>query len=140
MRMGEDHGYHYEITDFLYEMEDEGENASITIPTTYVYFFIEKTPVDYAEETYENSGQQVSEEGASRELPDDSDTDYYRLENRWILMSRMYYWAQTFMELYPNEFKVYYETDDFVCYYIEQNTYCLYNFAIDYGYNTGNAG
>lgn len=47
----------------------------------------------------------------------------------------MYYWAQAFMKLYPNEMKVYYETDDFVCYYIHQNVECLYNLAIDYGYN-----
>ena len=32
--------------------------------------------------------------------------------------------------------KVYYEDDDFVCYYIEQNEYYLNNFAIDYGYNS----
>ena len=38
-------------------------------------------------------------------------------------------------QLYPNEMKVYYETDDFVCYYIHQNVECLYNLAIDYGYN-----
>lgn len=50
-------------------------------------------------------------------------------------MSHMYYWAQAFMKLYPNEMKVYYETDDFVCYYIHQNVECLYNLAIDYGYN-----
>ena len=31
--------------------------------------------------------------------------------------------------------QVYYETDQFVCYKIEQNMYHLYNFAIDYGYN-----
>ena len=34
--------------------------------------------------------------------------------------------------------KVYYENDRFVCYYIEQNEYRLYNFAIDYDYNTVN--
>ena len=28
-------------------------------------------------------------------------------------MSRMYYWAQAFMELYGKEMQVYYETDDF---------------------------
>ena len=49
-------------------------------------------------------------------------------------MSRMYYWAQAFMELYGKENAVYYETDDFIC-YVEQNTYSLYDFSIDYGYN-----
>ena len=47
----------------------------------------------------------------------------------------MYYWAQKFMELYPNVMDVYYETDQFVCYRVSQNGYNLYNFAIDYGYN-----
>ena len=30
---------------------------------------------------------------------------------------------------------VYFEDENFVCYYIEQNVYRLYNFAIDYRYN-----
>ena len=51
------------------------------------------------------------------------------------MMSRMYYWAQAFMELYPNEMKVYYEDNKFICYKIEQNMYHQYNFAIDYRYN-----
>ncbi|MCC8137175.1 MAG: hypothetical protein LIO76_03780 [Clostridiales bacterium] len=135
LRMGEGHGYHYEISDFLYRMEAAGEHALITIPTQYVYFFIEKVPIDYYLEGYEGSGQAISEEGAEQALPYGSSTVIYQLENRWIMMSRMYYWAQAYMELYPNEFQVYYETDEFVCYYIEQNTYYLYNFAIDYGYN-----
>ncbi|MCC8049851.1 MAG: hypothetical protein LIP10_04210 [Clostridiales bacterium] len=135
LRMGEDHGYHYEISDFLYAMENSGELANIIIPTQYVYFFIEKVPIDYYISGYGNSGQSISEEGAERLLPYGSSSVIYQLENRWIMMSRMYYWAQAFMELYPNEFQVYYETDEFVCYYIEQNTYYLYNFAIDYGYN-----
>lgn len=50
-------------------------------------------------------------------------------------MSRMYYWAQEFGRLYPNEMQVYLETDQFVCYRVEQNMYKLFNFAIDYGYN-----
>ncbi|MCD7954343.1 MAG: amino acid ABC transporter permease [Lachnospiraceae bacterium] len=135
MRMGEDHGYHYEISDFLYAMEYTGEDGEIIIPTQYVYFFIEKTPIDYYYSYYFYSGRAISEEGAERLLPYGSTASIYQLESRWIMMSRMYYWAQAFAELYPNEFKVYYETDDFVCYYIEQNTYYLYNFAIDYGYN-----
>ena len=39
------------------------------------------------------------------------------------------------MELFPNEMEVLYEDDTFICYKIQQNTYSLYNFAINYGYN-----
>ena len=47
----------------------------------------------------------------------------------------MYYWAQKFRQMYPNEVEVYYETDNFVCYRVVQNDYRLYNFSIDYDYN-----
>ncbi len=136
LRMGEDHGYHYETITFLKKMERYNSKSIITIPTSKVYFFIEKIPLDYAV-SYANSGQSISEEGASRNISYSSSLAPYQGENRWITMSRMYYWAQEFMRMYPNEMKVYMETDQFVCYVVEQNTYSLYNFAIDYGYNMG---
>ncbi len=135
LRMGEDHGFHYETITFLKNMERKGEQATITIPTPKVYFFIEKIPLDYAV-SYKNSGQRISEKGANRAIPYSTGLSPYQGENRWIVMSRMYYWAQEFRRMYPNEMKVYLETDKFVCYVIEQNPYSLYNFAIDYGYNT----
>lgn len=134
LRMGEDYGYHYEISTFLGEMEYSGGYSTITMPTHTVYFFIEKKPLDYAV-AYENSGQYISKEGAARALPPAKGISMYQGENRWIEMSRMYYWAQKFAELYPNEMEVYYETEDFVCYRVVQNDYSLYNFSIDYGYN-----
>ena len=39
--------------------------------------------------------------------------------------------------MYPNEMKVYYEDDDFICYEIKQDTSALLNLAIDYGFNVG---
>ena len=76
-----------------------------------------------------------SEKQAKKALPESTGMNAYSGTNRSITMSRMYYWAQEFQKLYPNEFKVYFEDENFVCYYIEQNVYRLYNFAIDYGYN-----
>lgn len=134
LRMGEDHGFHYELTDFLWSMEWEGKYANMTIPTASVYFFIEKVPIDYSI-SYENSGQSISAEGAARPLPWMGHISNYQGENRWIIMSRMYYWAQEFQKLYPNEMQVYLETDRFVCYKVEQNINHLFNFSIDYGYN-----
>ena len=94
----------------------------------------EKIPLDYTV-AYEGSGQLISEEGAKKPLPTAGDISVYEGENRWIVMSRMYYWAQAFKERYPNDMKVYYESEDFVCYVMPQNMYHQYNFAIDYGYN-----
>lgn len=133
-QMGLDHGWHYETITFLRGMETLEKNTKVIIPTKTVYFFIEKIPGDYAV-SYAKSGQSISRKGASRSLPNVGGIGMYQGEGRWIVMSRMYYWAQAFIELYPNEMKVYYEDNKFICYKIEQNMYHQYNFAIDYRYN-----
>lgn len=138
-QMGLDHGWHYETISFLREMEYVNKDTEIIIPTKTVYFFIEKIPLNYAI-AYSGSGQSISEKGASQPLPNVGGIGMYQGERRWILMSRMYFWAQAFQEKYPNEMQVYYESDEFVCYKIEQNMYHLYNFAIDYGYNNAVTG
>ena len=115
--MGLDHGWHYETITFLRGMETLEKNTKVIIPTKTVYFFIEKIPGDYAV-SYAKSGQSISRKGASRSLPNVGGIGMYQGEGRWIVMSRMYYWAQAFIELYPNEMKVYYEDNKFICYKI----------------------
>ena len=135
MQMGLYHGWHYETISFLRELENMNEDTKMFIPTENVYFFIEKIPLDYYYLSYSGSGQSISKKGASQPLPNADGSLMYQGEERWILMSRMYYWAQAFMEKYPNDMKVYYESEDFICYVMPQNMYHQYNFAIDYGYN-----
>lgn len=91
--------------------------------------------MDYAEK-YDGSGQYVSASGASNPLVYSSGFGIYKGRNRWIVMSRMYYWAKEFQKMYGKEMKVYYESKDFICYVVEQNPYRLYDFSIDYWYNT----
>lgn len=134
LRMIEKYGRHTETIEFLEDMEHWNSRKEVTIPTEKVYFYIEKKPLNYAN-GYGGKIPEVSEEQAEQPLPKNSGLNAYNGTDRSVTMSRMYYWAQKFMELYPNEMKVYYEDDRFVCYYIEQNVYRLYNFAIDYGYN-----
>ena len=134
LRMIEEYGRHTETIEFLEDMEYWNRTKEVTIPTEKVYFYIEKIPLNYAN-GYGGEIPVVSEEQAKQPLPENSGISAYNGPRRSITMSRMYYWAQKFMELYPNELKVYYENDRFVCYYIEQNVYRLYNFAIYYGYN-----
>lgn len=133
-QMGLDHGWHYETITFLRQLEKIDENTKILIPTKNIYLFIEKIPLDYSV-SYAGSGQSISKKGASQTLPNVGGIGMYQGEKRWIVMSRMYYWVQAFMKKYPNEMKVYYEDDQFICYRIPQNMYHQYNFAIDYGYN-----
>lgn len=134
LRMIEKYGRHTETIEFLEDMEYWNPSKEVTIPTERVYFYIEKKPLNYAN-GYGGKVPEVSEEEAAKELPENSGISAYNGPRRAITMSRMYYWAQKFGELYPNELKVYFENEKFVCYYIEQNVYSLYNFAIDYGYN-----
>lgn len=133
-QMGLDHGWHYETITFLRKQEHINKDTKLIIPTEKVYFFIEKIPLNYSV-VYSGSGQSISKKGASQSLPNSGGIGMYQGEGRWILMSRMYYWAQAFMEKYPNDMKVYYESEDFICYVMPQNMYHQYNFAIDYGYN-----
>ena len=133
-QMALDHGWHYETITFLRQLEKIDENTKILIPTKNIYFFVEKIPLDYRV-SYTGSGQSISKKGAGQALPNAGGIVVYQGENRWIVMSRMYYWVQAFMKKYPNEMKVYYEDDQFICYRIPQNMYHQYNFAIDYGYN-----
>ena len=79
--------------------------------------------------------QPVSEKGAQTPINMLGGIAAYTADARWGTMSHMYYWAQAFKKLYPNEMEIYYETDDFVCYRLHQNVESLYNLAIDYGYN-----
>ena len=134
LRMIEEYGRHTETIEFLEDMEYWNRTKEVTIPTEKVYFYIEKKPLNYAN-GYGGEIPVVSEEQAAQPLPQNSGLAPYNGPRRSITMSRMYYWAQKFMELYPNELKIYFENDRFVCYYIEQNVYRLYNFAIYYGYN-----
>lgn len=133
-RMGSDYGYHYETITFLREMENAPTDTLIRIPTRVVYFFVEKIPIDY-NVPYYDSGQSISEEGAAYVLPGGAGISAYQGRNRWVLMSRLYSWAETFRRLFPNEMDIYMETDRFICYRVEQEPYRLYNFALDYGYN-----
>ena len=134
LNMIEKYGRHTETIEFLEDMEYWNCTKEVMIPTEKVYFYIEKKPLNYANE-YVGEIPVVSEEQAKQTLPENSGLNAYNGTERSVTMSRMYYWAQKFMELYPNELKVYYENDRLVCYYIEQNVYRLYNFAIYYGYN-----
>lgn len=136
LRMVENDGFHYETINFLRAMEGENQNDYLTIPTPKIYVYIEKVPIDYTV-SYEGSGTRISASGARRMLPQGGGLGVYQGRNRYTVMSRLFYWAQAFQILYPNEMRVYYETYDFVCYEIDQNPYRLFDLSIDYyGYNS----
>ena len=130
LRMGEDYGYHHEVHTFLKDVERKGRTHSVTIPTSKVYFFIEKIPIMYGR-AYRGDEPEIAPKYAKEPLPAGSGISMYQGVNRLIEMSKLYEWAQEFAKYYPNDVKVYYESDNFVCYCVEQDLYRPFNFAID---------
>ena len=145
------YGRHEELLRFVKSIDQE----RYFLPTEYVFLFIEKKPLYYAQ-NYFFSGPSwlalekydigissqsptilsgdISWETAQRELPTGiAPFNLYKfLEYRSVLESKGYYWCQAFAKLYPHEMHVYYEDGDFVCYYFKQEPHSPHNLAIDY--------
>ncbi len=147
-------GRHEEITDFL--APDAGKKY--TLPTEYVFLFVEKKPIKYAHnhffsgpdwlalERYQDMYSayqpsvcpeitcgEISKEAASQPMmyfskPSQS---YSNIDSRIILESKLNEWCEQFAKLYPNELKTYYEDEYFVCYYFQQNPQFLYDLVIE---------
>ena len=136
-------GWHYDLGIFILDQEDWTSSTIITIPTQYVFFLVEKKPLEYNKVISLDGStplhhEEVSAASAAGELPDISaltGPEVYS-DYRTIIESKIYYWAQAFQKLYPYEMEVYFENDHIVCYRLTQNPSKLYNLAIDYGYNT----
>lgn len=145
-------GRHEELYDFVRKVR--GENY--TIPTEYVFLYVEKKPIQYAQshfltgpgwlaaakypkyyDSYVSEGEnisaaEISEEAAEEELVyfTKLSQSYSDLENRTRIESKAYLWFQKFSALYPQETTTYYEDEDFVCYLIRQNPYRLFQLEV----------
>lgn len=145
-------GWHEEILDFYYKSKLE----KYYIPTEYLFFYVEKNPIQYAQyhffagprwlaqkkysQYYKYSNAVISEGSAikSSKISEDvlgepltdmgkASDSYSNLKNRTILESELYFWCQDFKARLPYEIQVYYEDEDVVCYMIKQNPEHLYN-------------
>lgn len=141
-------GRHEELLTFLNRVNGSG----YTLPTEYIFVYVEKRPIQYAQNhfftgpdwlaeekytsyytTYFSEGNsinasEISREQAEKEMMTFSKLSqtYSNLDSRTILESKAYEWCRKFEASYPQEMKVYYEDENFCCYMIRQNTYRLY--------------
>ncbi len=146
-------GRHEELLTFIQEVDTE----DYKLPTEYVFLYVEKKPIKYgqnhyfcgpawlAEEKYVDidpfsasqcpkiKASEISEEAALKDIMlfDLPSASYTHIGSRTILESKVYLWCQNFSKLYPFKVKVYYEDENFVCYYFRQNPYALYDLAIE---------
>lgn len=139
-------GYHYELWEFISNMEVYTEDMYLEIPTKYVFFVLEKKPIIYNEVQYDNLEydlEPISMFDAysifTSEMLGISDTGsmkfYNILENRRIMEAKLYYWLEEYKKAFPEQMEVYLEDDECIVYKFEQNPYMLNNFAIDYEFN-----
>lgn len=150
-----EYGWHEELVDFLTKVEGQ----RYFIPTEHVFIFIEKRPLEYAQNHIAQgpaflgrpddrdqfvlygrpwsvdptiSAYEISPEAAQVDLEEYRNPFDYYAYNRNVLESKLYAWCQQFAKLYPSEMRVYYEDEDFVCYYFRQEPNAPYDLAMDY--------
>lgn len=146
------YGWHEELLGFV----ENCSKGKYSIPSEYVFIYVEKKPLLYAQShffdgprwfgeekylepfwgmysrKYEDSGAsqapeviagEVSKELADQELPEYGNAwlMYLKPENRTALESKAYGWCREFERRYPSVLNVYYENEEFVCYYFRQD-------------------
>lgn len=146
-------GRHEELLTFI----QKADKDDYKLPTEYVFLYIEKRPIEYGQSHYfcgpkwlagekyvdfyssfasrcpEINASEISKKESQKDilLYERPSLSYTILESRTILESKAYLWCQNFSKLHPFEVKVYYEDENFVCYYFKQNPYALFNLAIE---------
>lgn len=139
-------GYHYELWEFIGNMEVYKEDMYLEIPTRYVFFVLEKQPLVYNEVrygnlTYENEpiNKKEADTICTREMLGISETGtmkfYNILENRRVLEAKLACWLEEYSKAFPDQIELYMEDEECAIYKFEQNPYMMNNFAIDYGCN-----
>lgn len=147
------YGRHTDLFEFMNHTKFDTEYY---IPTEYIFFFVEKKPLQYAQSHFFQGPAWLAQEiypalytSFVSQCPDINCSEisaesaaeiyhtskvwpiYTHLENRIILESRAFFWCQDFARLYTYETEVYHEDDDFVCYRVHQNPQRLFNLVID---------
>lgn len=92
------YGYHTEIWEFVRNIEDK-DREKLEFKTSYVFLFIEKIPIDIANEDI----RPIAIEDAEAEFPvitNGSLTEFYygNVKNRRIIQAKAYYWAEHYMK------------------------------------------
>ncbi|MEK6264558.1 MAG: hypothetical protein N2B06_07295, partial [Clostridium sp.] len=137
----QNNGYHYELSDFIFEQENWNEDIEIRIPTKYAFIYIEKRPIVLYGNRFHKDDEaiinrdMITYEDAEKALDKNNEDNVNYKENRNILMAKAYYWAEEYKKYFPKEMSVYYEDSELVVYIIVQNEYALNNFSINYGAN-----
>ncbi|MBP5554656.1 MAG: hypothetical protein J6X94_07275 [Lachnospiraceae bacterium] len=149
-----EYGFHEELVQFANDCVEK----DYTLPTEYVFIFYEKRPLKYAQFNFFMGPSWIAEDKycdfydtdlgsrypnyiRSTASPEIAVGPFYKFPvssksykdwlTRTVLESRMLKWVDDFNNLYPNELHVYYEDENFICYYFRQNPACLYQLGFE---------
>lgn len=139
-------GHHYELWEFVTNMERYQEDAEVEIPTEYVFFILEKKPLEYNQYRVDGLDYEFepldftdAEGVVSAEMLGINENDYMgyygSLEARRMLEAKLAAWLEEYSKAFPDQIEVFLEDDDIVVYKFTQDLALPNNFAIDYGYN-----
>lgn len=143
------YGYHEELIDFI----NKSEGDKYSIPTEYIFIYIEKNVIKraqkhyatgpswladnkYAGSDYQSVGTGMIKQTISKDYAElyfgkfpSKMVVYNTLWSRTVLFSKAFEWCQKFNAMYPNELHTFYEDDDLLVYYLRQNPRNLYELA-----------
>lgn len=135
-----DVGRHGDWLEFLTSLSNYSPDMRIVFPTEDVFFFVEKRPIEPMDIVRVNQTKQyseITEEDAMTNIGDifySNKSDFYKFQ-RNMIMAKAHYWAKKYSYYFSNEMSIFYEDDDFICYYLKQEEDYLNNLAIDFKYN-----
>lgn len=131
------YGRHEGIWEFLKKSEDE----EYTLPTEYIFIYVEKKPIEYHQMYFFNGPKwlgisqnsqirstKISKEAAGKDLAEYIEPMWGPYAGgRTVLESKAYEWCQAFSKTYPSVLNVYWEDEAFICYYFKQDVDKPYN-------------
>lgn len=107
------YGWHYNLWEFVNRVV-EHPNEKFVFTTDYVFFYIEKVPL--------NSAKPISIEDANKPFPTITsgyDEYYSSMQKRRIIEAKAYFWLENYMQTHP--LKIYYEDEKFKIYMLQQD-------------------
>ena len=144
------YGFHEELVTFV----NQSEEKTYTLPTEYLFLYIEKNAIARAQYHLANGPAWLAEnkyadyyktksiepvivkETISKDYADlyfGKFPEVFAVYNihwmRTVLNSKLFAWCQKFNAMYPNELHIFYEDNDILVYYLRQNPRNLYELA-----------
>ncbi|HBN84420.1 MAG TPA: hypothetical protein DDZ89_11300 [Clostridiales bacterium] len=114
------YGWHYQLWQYVMDVTEDNK-TDLEIPTEYVFWFVEKVPL--------NSGQPVSMEDAQLDFPvitGNLDEYYTKTQNRRIIQAKAFYYMEEQLETNPN-LRIYADTENVRIYMLQQEQYKSYS-------------